>query len=234
MNKIFGFIPARSGSKGVIHKNIRDLDGKPLISWSVDAALASNLDQVVVSSDAVEYLEIVRKHIHSVPNNLILDVRPQELADDNVQTVDVIVEFIERFLLEENDLICLLQPTTPFRDFSLINHAIQLFTSTDADAVVSVVDVDGMHPNRMKIISNGKLYNYSGSKDEDMRPRQELPKVYIRSGSIYLSSVASIIKHRSLVPPSNVVPIIEESAVNIDTEHDFLVAESIAALNRKL
>ena len=232
MTRVLGFIPARSGSKGVANKNIRDLGGKPLVTWSVDAALASDLDQVVVSSDALEYLQTVRKYTNSEATNLIFDIRPQELAGDHVQTVDVIIEFIERSKLEQNDLICLLQPTTPFRDYSLINHAIELFKASGANGVVSVVDVGGMHPSRMKTIRNGRLYNYSGSENEDMRPRQELPKVYIRSGSIYLSSVDSIIKNRSLVPPSNVVPIIEEDVVNIDTEYDFLIAENIAALER--
>jgi len=220
-DKFIGFIPARSGSKGVIGKNIRKIGDKTLIEWSIESALDSDLNQIILSSDSEDYLSIADKY------PVIQDLRSSDLSVDNVQTVDVVLEYASRNL-DDDDFLILLQPTCPFRSTEIINQTIK-YLKEGYDSVVSIVDVEGNHPNRMKIIEKGILKNYSGSNQEDMRPRQDLPKVYLRSGSIYAAKIAMIKKFNSLVPGQKVKPIIEKgfNNINIDTELDFLLAELV-------
>ena len=220
-NKFIGFIPARSGSKGVIGKNIRKIGDKTLIEWSIESALDSDLNQIILSSDSEDYLSIADKY------PVIQDLRSSDLSVDNVQTVDVVLEYASRNL-DDDDFLILLQPTCPFRSTEIINQTIK-YLKEGYDSVVSIVDVEGNHPNRMKIIEKGILKNYSGSNQEDMRPRQDLPKVYLRSGSIYAAKIAMVKKFISLVPGQKVKPIIEKgfNNINIDTELDFLLAELV-------
>jgi len=220
-DKFIGFIPARSGSKGVIGKNIRKIGDKTLIEWSIESALDSDLNQIILSSDSEDYLSIADKY------PVIQDLRSSDLSVDNVQTVDVVLEYASRNL-DDDDFLILLQPTCPFRSVEIINQTIK-YLKEGYDSVVSIVDVEGNHPNRMKIIEKGILKNYSGSNEEDMRPRQDLPKVYLRSGSIYAAKIAMVKKFISLVPGQKVKPIIEKgfNNINIDTELDFLLAELV-------
>ena len=128
----------------------------------------------------------------------------------------------EKIFRKKYDLILLLQPTSPIRDTKKIYQALKLIKNNKKiDSVISVKDVDGNHPLRMKIFKNGKLINYSGKKNEDMRPRQKLPSVYIRSGSFYLIKRDSFMKLGSLVG-KNCHGIILEGleAINIDNMLD--------------
>ncbi|MDC1016409.1 acylneuraminate cytidylyltransferase family protein [Planktomarina temperata] len=225
MRKVIGFIPARGGSKGVPGKNLKNLHGKPLIQWTIDAAMKSGcFDQIVVSSDYGSILDVAKKC------NADIDHRPDGLGEDDTETVSVVIDFLVRHDFSEDDIILLLQPTCPFRSDKQIADAIKIYDSSSAiDSVVSVCSVDGNHPFRMKRIEGGSLVNFIDQGFEDMRPRQALPKVYIRSGSIYLSSVANILASNSLVS-GNVVPVVErdEFCINIDTSIDFMLAELIA------
>jgi len=225
MRKVIGFIPARGGSKGVPGKNLKNLQGKPLMQWTIDAAVKSGcFDQIVVSSDYDPILDIAKKC------NVDADRRPDGLGEDNTETVSVVIDFLVRHDLNEDDIILLLQPTCPFRSHKQIADAIKIYDSDSGiDSVVSVCSVDGNHPFRMKRIEGGSLVNFIDQGFEDMRPRQTLPKVYIRSGSIYLSSVGDILASNSLVS-GKVAPVVErdEFCINIDTPVDFMVAEIIA------
>ena len=225
MRKVIGLIPARGGSKGVPGKNLKLLNGKPLVQWTIDVALASKcFNQIWVSSDYDSILGVARD------SNVGADLRPRNLAEDGTETVSVVAEFAVRHQLADSDIIILLQPTCPFRTHKQITDAVKIYDDDiSIDSVVSVHSVDGNHPFRMKRIENGSLVNFIDQGFEDMRPRQALPKVYIRSGNIYLSSVGKILESNSLVS-GKVAPLIEvdEFSVNIDTPIDFMLAELIA------
>jgi CMP-N,N'-diacetyllegionaminic acid synthase len=219
MSKVLGIVPARKGSKGVKNKNKLIINGKPLIEYTINSALKSKIDKLVVSTDCVD--------IRNISLNLGADspfLRPKELSLDHSLTIDVVKHCLSFYqsLGEHYDTIILLQPTCPLRTFELINAAIEKLDSDPTiDSVVSVVDVEGNHPFRMKRIENDKLVNYIDLGYEDMRPRQQLPKVYIRSGSIYAIRTNALLKLNGLVGKS-VYPIVEknEDSINIDTSYD--------------
>lgn len=220
-------IPARAGSKGVPNKNIALLEGKPLISYTILAALESTLiTDIVVSTDSDDIADVARE--------LGLEVyfmRPAHLAQDSSLTAPVVAHAKKQMEAIKNcryQAIILLQPTSPFRTTSMIDEAINKLKTKSCTSVVSVTDVNGYHPFRMKRIENGFLVNFVDQGFEDMRPRQVLPKVYIRDGAIYGIHADEFDRLGQLVTDS-CVPIISanENAINIDSLLDFQLAENI-------
>jgi len=229
MAKFYGIIPAREGSKGVKNKNIRNLGGVPLLKWTIEAARNSNLDNVILNSDSQEYLDAF-KDVGVVPY-----LRNPKLGGDRVLTSDVILDLIHEMDLKDDDFIILLQPTCPFRTADLINQSINLLERQEECAVMSLVSCEANHPLRMKRVICGEAVNYIETGVEDMRPRQELPDVYIRSGSIYGCAVHNFIKHGTFGGLKTLSILEDEdSHVNVDCERDFLVAESLLKLNPRL
>ncbi len=226
--RILGVIPARGGSKGIHQKNITLLNGKPLIAYSIESALNSNyLTDVIVSTEDPQIAVISEKFGAKVPF-----IRPEELATDMALSLPVIqhaTREMEKLNAANYDLVLMLQPTTPFRTSQDIDTSIKLLTDSNADSVLSVVEVNGHHPFRMKRITEDNwLTNYIDQGFEDMRPRQVLPPVYLRSGAIYLMNRDLLMEGNSLVGPKCKAYIIsQERAVNIDTPMDLLMAEMI-------
>jgi CMP-N,N'-diacetyllegionaminic acid synthase len=224
--KILGIIPARGGSKGIHKKNIAHLSGKPLISYTIDAACNSKLlTKVIVSTDDLHIADIAKNLGCEVPF-----IRPDDLSGDSVLTFPVLthaIKYLQKNNNETYDAILLLQPTSPFRASQDIDNSINLLDET-VDCVISVSNVGGNHPLRMKKIVNGRLVNYNDSSFEDMRPRQLLPEVFIRNGSIYLAKIDSFEKNKGFYS-SKTVPYIMpyERSVNIDSHLDLLVAQEI-------
>lgn len=224
MSRVIALIPARSGSKGVPDKNIRELGGLPLFMWSVNCAVQSDADIVVFNSDSEQYLDLC--DISEVVNVL----RPSKLAADDVLTAPVVLHTLDVLKARDEDFIILLQPTCPFRTPADVNRAIELLRENPNDAVISVADVGANHPLRMKRIVNGVLVNYVDTGHEDMRPRQALPDVFIRSGSIYACSVRNF-RRQETFWGNRVLPIIDSGStvINIDTQDDFHLASLYAA-----
>ena len=149
MTQIVGIIPARGGSKGVPKKNIRPIMGKPLIAYTIEVALESQLlGKVIVSSDDEEIMVVSRQYGAEVPFT-----RPAELALDTTPMVPVLQHAV-RFLEDRDnirfDYILLLQPTNPVRQVEDINSALGKLVETGADSVISVCQVDNYHPVLMK------------------------------------------------------------------------------------
>ncbi len=207
-------IPARGGSKGIPRKNIYPLHGKPLIAYTIEAALASELlTDVVVTTDDEEIAAVSRVHGAEVPF-----MRPSHLATDAAQAIPTIqhaVAEMEALRGEEYGVVVMLQPTTPMRTAQDIDESLQKLFDTGADSVISVVDVGGHHPMR----------DYDDEAVENM-PRQELPSVYLRAGSVYATrrdvlmvdgSFKGEVSRPYVIPP--------ERAANIDIMPDMIVAE---------
>ena len=224
--KILAVIPARGGSKGIPNKNIVEIGGNPLIKYTIDTALGSEmLTHCVVSTDSDEISDVAKSCGALVPFK-----RPKHLSDDKALSLPVMqhaVEFMEAEQGYQYDLVIMLQPTTPLRQTKDIDNAINLLFDGNADSVISVVEVEGHHPLRMKRVVDGRLINYIDQGHEDMRPRQELPPVYIRNGAIYATRRNVLIKSNSFVGVDSRAYIMpDDRSVNIDTIDDLFLAEN--------
>ncbi len=224
--RVLAVIPARGGSKGIPRKNLADLCGKPLIEYSIRAGLdAASITRLLVSTDDHEIADVARALGADVPF-----MRPAHLATDTAHSLPVVQHAVAAAEEEEGsryDVIVLLQPTTPLRTAKDIDDGIGLLGSSGADSVVSVVDVGANHPYRMKQIeADGRLVNFVDQGFEDMRPRQELPRVYIRSGDLYISTRRVVMEQNTLVGRNcRAVIVPDDRAVNIDTPLDLMRAE---------
>lgn len=223
---ILGVVPARGGSKGIARKNVADVAGKPLVAWTLDAAkAAAGLTRVVVSTEDPEIAAVCRSLGGDVPF-----LRPAELAQDRTPTLPVVLHALAQAEAQDGrryEAVVLLQPTTPLRQPEDIDRCVDLLRATGADSVVSVVDVGGYHPLRMKKFEGERLVNYVEQAGENMRPRQELPPVFIRNGAIYATRRA-VIDGGALVGGDcrgYVMPA--DRSVNIDSPNDLLLADSL-------
>lgn len=224
--KILGLIPARGGSKGVPKKNIKLLGKKPLIEYTIDSAKESTLlTQIVVSTDHEEIA--IAAEIYGCKPPFI---RPAELAEDTSTSLEVVQHAIG-FFESQNiffDAVCLLQPTSPFREKGCIDKAITQFIDTQADCLVSVLPIPlEYNPHwAFEETENGLLKIATGETTIIPR-RQDLPKAFHRDGSIYITKT-EVIKNGSLY--GNKIAYIEsnpEFHVNIDTMEDWEKAEKI-------
>lgn len=219
---VLGLIPARAGSKSIPKKNLVDLGGRPLIAWTIEAAMNSSLSRVIVSTDSNEIAAVSKSFGTEVPF-----MRPEEISKDDSLSIDVVIHALD-MLKEEFDSVMLLQPTSPFRSVSDINNAVQLLA--EADSVISVEAVEGMHPARMKFINtDGYLVDPVFAEEVENMPRQQLAPLYIRNGAIYLTKTDSIsqrtfkgMKSKALIMPSL-------RSTNIDTEFDLQIARALLA-----
>lgn len=223
--KILGIIPARGGSKGVPGKNIRLLAGKPLIVHTIKAALASMLTDVIVTTDDGQISTIAKAAGAQVPF-----VRPAHLASDTAKSLDVAIHALQSMeaLNGTYDAAMLLQPTAPFRTSGDIDEAIRILASRpDADSVISVVDVQGHHPARMKFIQQGVLIDPPFAEAYENQNRQELTPMYIRNGAIYLTKRDTLLQHSYKGNLCMALIMPQQRSVNIDTLNDFEEAEWI-------
>ena len=225
MNKTFlAIIPARGGSKRLPRKNILDLCGKPLISWSIEAALKSKyISKVVVSSDDEEILNI--------SSNFGADIikRPYELANDTATTFDAIKHTINN--LEKYDYIVLLQPTSPLRNEKHIDEAIELLEEKQADAIVSVCEMDHSPLWSNILPEDGNMRGFL--REEILNKRsQDLEKYYRLNGAIYICKTDKLLENKSFFLKDNIFAYImdRKSSIDIDEEIDFLFAEKVIEL----
>tara|TARA_Y100000591_G_scaffold180269_1_gene155696 strand:+ start:3051 stop:3749 length:699 start_codon:yes stop_codon:yes gene_type:complete len=222
MKNILCLIPARKGSKGVKNKNFLNVNGKMIIQYTIDSAKKiKKYCDIVISSDSKKIIEICKL------NNLNFHgLRPKKLSGDKAQTIDVVnyeLKKIEKKYKKKYKFILILQPTCPFRNLKDLKLAIKKISSKKYDSVVSVKDVNDYHPLRMKIIKKSYLVNYTNMKRENFVPRQYLPKIYIRSGSIYLLKRDVLLKHKSLVGNKCFGLVLDgKHALNIDTKSDLI------------
>lgn len=221
---VLGVIPARGGSKAIPHKNLAPLGGRPLLAWTAEAALTSQLDRVVLSTDS--------EAIADAGRGLGLDVpflRPAELATDSAASIDVVLHALD--VLDPTGATygaaMLLQPTTPLRTAGDIDAALDLLATTGADSVIGVVPVGGHHPARMKHVDDGRLIDPPFAETVENQPRQELEPLVIRNGAVYLTRT-SVLRTRSFKGrDSRALVMPSERSVNIDEPLDLLVAEAL-------
>lgn len=223
MMRVLGVIPARGGSKGVPRKNIRDLCGKPLIAWTIEAANGSKLARTVVSTDDEEISSVARGLGAEVPFR-----RPAELATDSARAIPVIQHAlctIEEIEGRQFDAVMMLQPTTPLRKREDIDGAIALLDRTGADSVIAVVDVEGHHPARMKFMEGDRLIDPPYCEASENQPRQELRPMFIRNGAIYLTRRSVVLGGSFKGQDCRAWLMPSERSVNIDNSLELRYAE---------
>lgn len=225
--RVLGIVTARGGSKGIPRKNIAPLLGKPLLAYTAESALsARRLTRVILSTEDEEIARIGRQCGLDVPF-----LRPVELAGDDTPTILVLQDAVRR--LEEGgecyESVLTLQPTNPLRLAEDIDGSIELLEESGADSVISFVDVGEKHPARMKFVSrDGRISDPPFAEEFEGQRRQDLPKIYLREGSIYLTRRVILMEHNSvqgrdcrawIIPP--------QRYCNIDTPLDLFIAEQM-------
>lgn len=224
--KILGLIPARGGSKGVPKKNIKLLGKMPLIEYTINSAKESIfLTDVIVSTDDEE-IAIAAEVCGCKPPF----VRPAEFAQDHSTSLEVVLHAIQ-FFESQNiffDAICLLQPTSPFREKGFIDTAIEKFIATKADCLISVLPIPHEYNPHWAFEEAEKgLLKIATGESQIISRRQELPKAFHRDGSVYISKT-DVIKKGSFY--GNSIAYIESNPqfyVNIDTMKDWEAAEKL-------
>lgn len=227
-NKTFlAIVPARSGSKGLTGKNIRELCGKPLIAWSIDSGLSSsNIDEVVVSTDCEEIAKISKKYGASVPF-----LRPADLASDTATTFDAIkhtIEYYENNLQKTYDYIILLEPTSPLREKNDLDEMIQKIVAldNDFDAIVSIGEVHE-HPSIMKQLDGNNIKPYCAELAMASR-RQDNQPAYFPYGVAYIVKTKTLLEEKTFYPARTMHHIIKRyQCYEIDDIYDFLAIENI-------
>ncbi|MBQ5852168.1 MAG: acylneuraminate cytidylyltransferase family protein, partial [Lachnospiraceae bacterium] len=180
---VIAVITARKGSKGIPGKNIVDICGKPMICYTVEAAVnCSYVDEVMVTTDCEEIAEICKESGASVPF-----LRREELSTDEATSVDVVVdavEFYRKELGKSYDVVMLLQPTSPLRDDKDIEKALEVFMEHGMKSLASVNEVLD-HPILIREMQEGEIKRIINTKS-DVR-RQDMPTFYRVNGAIYIN-----------------------------------------------
>jgi N-acylneuraminate cytidylyltransferase len=214
-------IPARGGSKGLPGKNIKPLHGIPLIGYSINAALESNLfDLVVVTSDDDETLNI------SLDFGCKIIKRPEYLSSDDSSSLDVITHTLETLRVEKGTF-CLLQPTSPMRTNQHIVESYRLYEESFG-SVISVNECE-KHPFKTLIEMDGALKPMTDVKYLTYA-RQLLPKAFSPNGAIYICDVELYSKNKQLFYNESKYYLMDDfSSIDIDNIEDFLLCEKLLA-----
>ncbi len=223
--QVFAVIPARGGSKGLPRKNILPLHGKPLIAWTIEAAInALHVDGVLVTSDSEEILRVAEERGASPL------LRPRHLASDSSSSEPVIahaISFLRKSRSTEDFIVLFLQPTSPLRTAEHIDAALSSFVRSSARALISVYQ-PSKTPFKAYVADGDGYLTGLVSPDAPYLRRQDLPISYYPNGAIYIF-LASAFMDGQRIPRDGVVSfeMSEALSLDIDTEFDMRCAEQI-------
>lgn len=215
--KILGVIPARGGSKGVYKKNIKLLHEKPLIGYTIEAALLSNLTKVVVSTDCFEIADVCKNY------DVEVLIRSKELASDETPTLPVIQSVVNQ-VGNDFEAVMTLQPTSPFRTHKHIDESITLFErDKHADSLVSVVEVPhNFSPDKIMVQSGSYVLG-----SNNIKRRQDVDVMYARNGAaIYITRISKLSDY---IFGGNILPykMSKLHSFDIDDLEDWEIAHKI-------
>ncbi|AQS93263.1 acylneuraminate cytidylyltransferase [Polaribacter sp. BM10] len=216
--KVLAIIPARGGSKGIPMKNIINFKGKPLIQWTIDAALQSNyITDTLVSSDSDEILEVAKKN-----KDVLLLKRPNYLAEDSTRTEPVLKHAINSLQNKKYDYIILLQPTSPLRDSKDIDASFKKIEKQNADSLISVCNVEHHPYKTFKLDKNGFLKGIINN-DFPFSPRQILPETFRANGAIYIIKTKKFLEKELLITDNTLdYQMSKQKSLDIDTKEDLI------------
>ena len=225
--EILGIIPARAGSKGLPHKNMKLFCGKPLISWTIEAALTSKyIDKVIVSTDSLEIAKIANQYGELAPF-----IRPAFLSTDTALSIDVIrhvCEYSKEQYAKEFDYIALLEPTSPLRETSDIDNAIFKLNTKNVSSIVGISETESQNPAFLvKKDTEDFISWYDTSQSIGIR-RQEIDPIFYLEGSIYVSERDKLFEENSFYHDETIGYIMsKDKSLEIDDEFDFIMAEAL-------
>lgn len=214
--KVLGIIPARKNSKGIKNKNLKKLNGKPLIEYTIESAIKSKINHIIITSD----IKSLSKYDDGKRVTFIS--RPEKLCKSNTEMNEV-VDHTLKIVKKKFDIFVILQPTSPFRNYQHINQAIKIFSKDKkANSLVSVCEV----PHNFNFEKLGKIDKGYLICKTKIRNRQKIEKIYARNGAIYLARYE---KYRGSLLISKIIPFImnPKDSIDIDNMHDWEIAESI-------
>jgi CMP-N,N'-diacetyllegionaminic acid synthase len=226
---IVSIIPARSGSKSVVNKNLRELCGVELLNWSIRASLKSKeISRTLVSTNSNEY---AKKAIEMGAEAPFL--RPESISQDNSTDLEMILHSIDYFKSEGRipDLIVHLRPTSPLRNPHIVSESIKL-AAKNFDKVSAIRSIQEMSETAYKsfeISNKGNLvsvFTRSNDLDKSNLSRQVYPKTFVANGYVDVLFSNYILKERK-IHGDNVLPILTESILEIDTEFDLIQLQSM-------
>jgi len=223
---IVAVITARGGSKGIPQKNLRTILGKPLIAYSIEAALqAKTLTRTIVSTDDETIAQVSEQYGADLPF-----LRPQHLATDTAPSIAVLQHAVTYLAEQEGystDIVVCLQPTSPLRSAEDIDQAVTLCLRSGADSVVSLCQAKH-HPFWMKKIVDGRVHPLIEEDEQHYTRRQDLPPVYQLNGALYVTR-SKVLLDQNRMFGEHTIPYImpQERSIDIDTQIDLKLAECI-------
>lgn len=229
--RVVAVVPARAGSKTVPRKNVKPLGGKPLIQWSIEAALAvPAIDRTIVSTDGDEIAAVARAHGAEVYD------RPAGLATDTAQVTDALRDLIRRLRAEGEaaGVMVLLEPTAPLRRPEDVTACLGMMAARDLDSVATFKEAD-LNPHRAWRLVDGRPETFIAGADP-WQPRQALPPAWQLNGCVYAFSIEGLMEGPGMGGPSllfgrsGAVVMPRERSIDIDTLVDFAAAEALLAL----
>lgn len=217
---VLALIPARGGSKGLPGKHVRELGGKPLLAWTIEAALRSTcLDRLVLSSDDEEIMRVAREHGCEVPFK-----REASLATDDASTMDVVLDALQR--CPGYDWVLLLQPTSPLRTSFDIDDFMRDTVQSGANAAVSVYASPDSPYWMFRLDGDHRLQPLLG--ESLATRRQDLPPVYMLNGALYAARSNWFQQERTFLSPQTRAWSMPASrSVDIDDELDLMMANQL-------
>lgn len=231
---VVAVIPARAGSKGLPEKNIRNLLNKPLIAWTIEAAMDSSyIDLILVSTDSIEIAKIAKQYGAEAPF-----IRPSELAQDETPSVLVIehaLDYCENNFTEKFEYVVLLEPTSPLRDSDDIDRAFkQLLKHETATSIVGISRTEAQNPAFLFTVeTDGFLKGFSESHLATRR--QEVRDVFFLEGSVYLTTCREFRKNEGFYHSKTIGCIFPKwKAFEIDDLTDFIIVEALLARKEDL
>jgi CMP-N,N'-diacetyllegionaminic acid synthase len=233
--KILGIIPARGGSKGLPGKNIKEFCGKPLIAWSIEKAKnCEYIDRLIISTDSQEIADVAANFGAEVPF-----LRENELAEDSTPMVPVIVDAVSRLKSENYDYAVMLQANSPLTRSFVIDEAIKKLIDEDLDVVFTVCPVD--HPPQwvLKVENSTPSFAFMNNDNKTIVRRQDEATLYRSTAAVFAVKISTLLANQDTIrlalpstsQKSGVIITDTYSSVDIDTELEFYLAETIFQKN---